>query len=1623
MATGWKNVHVFISSTFNDMHAERDYLVKRVFPQLREWCEKRKLRLIDIDLRWGVTEEDATRNRNVVRTCLERIDYCRPFFVCFLGQRRGWVPEAKHIAQETLHSFPELARYVGSASVTEMEIFHALIQPLHGQKRYAEGKGEEFYQRVEHAFFYLRENSYLADLPPMLRATYTNESSDDPGRDDRELSHWRDDVIPSETAKWNRPLHRYRATWMSKASTPELAMPLQCPSTAPENQARWRRTWREEGVQVDEGDLEVPLGEKPKARAVNKALTSGRLTDLKAETGEELAEVLIRELQQAIAQRHPDHQPVQQEDPLQKELDQQEEFLYTNSEGFIERAGDFDELDAYLTDESRQMFVLTAPGGMGKSMLLANCVARQREKAFNADTAFVFRFIGQSDASSTVASLLRSAMLELQRVHKRIPETRQEKAEKPTGVEETRQVPFEIPQDPTEVHNTWREQLQELGKRGKTVIVIDAVNQLESGLDNLYWLPLGGLPENVKFIVSFREGASGSEECLQQWAKISSIRLSHVKPFEDLEERRKLVKAYLSQFLKELDQDHLEALICSDGAANPLFLKVVLSELRVLGAFTQLGDVIRDRFGDTPVSAFEAVLRRLETDPAYSAIAPTQTAPLIFGLLAHARRGLSINELTDLLVGNADTIALPRSEVQDAVHLFLRQVRPFLARRSGLHSFFFESFEAAVTKCYAKEPDPTMPMVRPAEVWHGLIADYFDAQPEYLNVAQCRKPNARRCDELPWQLLSAGRKEQLEQLLTSFPFVKCKTKAFGPPSLVEDCQGATKVGCHDLLPIARVLTQAGHVLSSKRIVSTYSANGALAIQMLGRLAPGRSHALQKFLDQARMELRNIPFSLEPLTASMATPCLMYRIATTNPEVLSILTLDNERVVLGSRSPLSPRGVIPSLLGELHIYRLSDGQLMGRGSVSIAPARIHAGPDGHHLVVLGDGYEGCLRLCIFDTRSFTEVDTPLSQRIIKACAHLNDGRAIALSEDGKLIVFVPSTGEIIREFSVKEGFSPRNEHVPVEIAAFNNGSVITHDGDCLSIWDITNAQLSIAIPCQSPLTVASDGTAILPETRSLIPVLGNRFGERILGIFRALYTGTEPSLLKLLKTESEDLRDVRKWITSSTVWDIWNLVDGKRKGSIRFGSSTGVQSGVSPAGLFVLLSSCGGKVLLLDPSVSGDARMFSHGDETAKYRSVSVPGCNYVAFAREHVVTSWLGDTHVRAWPTSATGATIAIEGSWPVGATSDGIVITGNKGRQELPSVWDLNAAPVEQGVARHFHKICGFAVDGSERLISADISGIIKVSSLDTGSLFFERSIRPPTAMPNESSVDRPPGGLIPLTANGMAVLRMGRSYMVIPLTDAPVHTLPEPLSSMEDPHRFVPIGNTIALFEQYGNHRKRLLLWDVEQATARSELLHESVRGGRAVGDETLLVWYIDNSFELRNCKTGESRALSAHQVHTFLASRFFASESDNVILLYTEDVSQRLSQAFSGARRRVYSWLEQPGETEVSIWRHNGKALAVPGSWATEVCTWTCDTGVPARGGVGQEPHARVTLGSACCVLRQRGASIEVWNTDYSVVWATYTCDAQITCCTLAPGPTVVIGDESGRVHLLRLNAIFH
>ena len=85
-----KTIRVFISSTFVDEHGERDELVRKVFNELNTKYRKRYLQIVPVDLRWGVSAEQASK---IQQTCLNEIDNCRPgpdeapYFIALRGER------------------------------------------------------------------------------------------------------------------------------------------------------------------------------------------------------------------------------------------------------------------------------------------------------------------------------------------------------------------------------------------------------------------------------------------------------------------------------------------------------------------------------------------------------------------------------------------------------------------------------------------------------------------------------------------------------------------------------------------------------------------------------------------------------------------------------------------------------------------------------------------------------------------------------------------------------------------------------------------------------------------------------------------------------------------------------------------------------------------------------------------------------------------------------------------------------------------------------------------------------------------------------------------------------------------------------------------------------------------------------------------------------------------------------------------------------------------------------------------------------------------------------------------------------------------------------------------------
>jgi tetratricopeptide (TPR) repeat protein len=142
------------------MQDEREELVKRVFPSIRRLCEQRGVAFAEVDLRWGVTDEQKAEGA-VLPVCLAEIDRSRPYFIGLIGQRYGWVPES--LPDDLAAQLPWL-RDLADTSVTEMEILHGVLNDPAG---------------IDSAFFYLRDPAWMENASAEQLALLVEHPSPD----------------------------------------------------------------------------------------------------------------------------------------------------------------------------------------------------------------------------------------------------------------------------------------------------------------------------------------------------------------------------------------------------------------------------------------------------------------------------------------------------------------------------------------------------------------------------------------------------------------------------------------------------------------------------------------------------------------------------------------------------------------------------------------------------------------------------------------------------------------------------------------------------------------------------------------------------------------------------------------------------------------------------------------------------------------------------------------------------------------------------------------------------------------------------------------------------------------------------------------------------------------------------------------------------------------------------------------------------------------------------------------------------------------------------------------------------------------------------------------------------
>ncbi|KAH9524948.1 hypothetical protein Btru_028330 [Bulinus truncatus] len=154
----WRTVRVFISSTFRDMHGERDLLTRFVFPELRHLCRKNFINIHEVDLRWGLTEEDTKDNRTL-DICLKEVTRCN-LFIGLLGERYGWIPSSYQIPDSPDYDW--VRQYPIISSVTELEMHLGALSKVDKAR--------------DTAFFYFRDNTFEKDIPKTFESDFKSES-------------------------------------------------------------------------------------------------------------------------------------------------------------------------------------------------------------------------------------------------------------------------------------------------------------------------------------------------------------------------------------------------------------------------------------------------------------------------------------------------------------------------------------------------------------------------------------------------------------------------------------------------------------------------------------------------------------------------------------------------------------------------------------------------------------------------------------------------------------------------------------------------------------------------------------------------------------------------------------------------------------------------------------------------------------------------------------------------------------------------------------------------------------------------------------------------------------------------------------------------------------------------------------------------------------------------------------------------------------------------------------------------------------------------------------------------------------------------------------------------------
>jgi hypothetical protein len=386
----------------------------------------------------------------------------------------------------------------------------------------------------------------------------------------------------------------------------------------------------------------------------------------------------------------------------------QQSLMAERLRGFVERRHITQALDGFLESHERGYFILEGAPGQGKTALASHLVSSRRYPHH-----FVNRTGGRADPHLILLSLIDQL------------------SPLDTAVSTSRSL--------TELMKAFEDRLVQ--RPGRTVLVIDALDELPEEMVDVPFLPTDVLPANVYLVVTSRPGHHLERLRARLFAVPSSTCM--LPPLDSIE-----VRSFVASRDASLS-DHQLRLLTALSEGNPLYLDAALREIAETGRLN-----------------LDALPRGIEGYYRRATSAGANTGPLrdVLGLFAVARKWLTIGEVA----GITDR---PEREIRDQA---IAAIRSFLSTADGTFGFYHERFHAFVTN--------ELLLADELRQSHRAIARWLSAGSGF------RDPY--RLSSLAYHLFEADDYATMREVITK-EFLVAKSRRFGY-AILEDIELLTR---------------------------------------------------------------------------------------------------------------------------------------------------------------------------------------------------------------------------------------------------------------------------------------------------------------------------------------------------------------------------------------------------------------------------------------------------------------------------------------------------------------------------------------------------------------------------------------------------------------------------------------------------------------------------------------------------------------------------------------------------------------------------------------------------------------------------------------------------------------